>query len=373
MKVRKVLIFAIVTCIGLATVCLPVLGVNRAIYAAQVKKREASAPPEKSAQVGVVVDQEFTAYRHQVLERFRKQDYSWIDREAGKLRVSKERLPGGYWKLKALYDAIYTPAGEQASDGDWQDQITKLEGWVQQRPQSITPRVALAEAWWSYAWKARGTGKAETVSDVAWEVFNKRLSIAAQVLYEAATLKEKCPEWYVTSLRVGLSQSWDREVFERLFAEAVKLEPTYYYLYQAKAIYLLPRWFGMEGEWERFAEESALRVGGHEGDIIFFAIYSGMLSIHDITFMNSHQLAWPRLKAGFRSIEKLYGMAPHRLNQACYFAVSSGDKKTAVELFDRIGEEFDKTVWRSKTNFDMFRGTLNGVKMDPHKQQDSAQ
>jgi len=214
------------------------------------------------------------------------------------------------------------------------------------------------------------------VSDVAWEVFNKRLSIAAQVLYEAATLKEKCPEWYEVSLRVSVGQSWNREEFERLFAEGVKLEPTFYYLYQVKAMYLLPRWFGKEGEWERFAEESALKVGGHQGDIIFFAIYAAMLSVNvnDVTFMNTHHFAWPRLKAGFRSIEKLYGVAPHRLNQACFFAVASGDTRTAVELFDRIGEEFDKTVWRSKSTFDIFRnGTLNKVKMDPDKQQDSSQ
>jgi len=376
MKVAKVLILAIVICISFARVCLPVLGAYRPIYAAQTKKQKASPTPEKSAQVGVVVDRELATYRHKVLERFRKQDYSWIDREAGKLRISKERLPGGYWKLKALYEAIYEPAGEQASDGDWQDQMTQLEGWVKQRPQSITARVALAAAWRSYAWKARGDGRAETVSDVAWEVFNKRLSIAAQVLYEAATLKEKCPEWYEVSLRVSVGQSWNREEFERLFAEGVKLEPTFYYLYQVKAMYLLPRWFGKEGEWERFAEESALKVGGHQGDIIFFAIYAAMLSVNvnDVTFMNTHHFAWPRLKAGFRSIEKLYGVAPHRLNQACFFAVASGDTRTAVELFDRIGEEFDKTVWRSKSTFDIFRnGTLNKVKMDPDKQQDSSQ
>jgi hypothetical protein len=73
---------------------------------------------------------------------------------------------------------------------------------------------------------------------------------------------------------------------------------------------LLPRWHGEEGEWERFVEESTLNVGGAEGDIIFFAVYSQMLSLHDITFMNTHQRAWPRLLSGFRSIEKLYGVAP---------------------------------------------------------------
>ncbi len=375
MKDGKVLTLAIVVCMGFARVCLPALGANnRSVCAAQGTKRDTSAPPQESIQAGVVVDREFIAYKHQLFERFLKRDYSWIDRESGKLRASKERLPGGYWKLRALYDAIDAPAGEQASDGDWQDQITKLEGWAKQRPQSITPRVALAEAWRSYAWKARGGGQAKTVSDAAWKVFNKRLGIAAQVLFEAASLKEKCPHWYVSSLWLGIGQGWDREVFERLFAEAVKLEPTYYYLHQVKAMYLLPRWYGEEGEWERFAEESALNVGGHEGDIIFFAIYSSMFSMHDITFMNTRKPAWPRLHGGFRSIEKLYGAAPHRLNEACFFAAATGDYRAAVELFHRISEEYDQTVWRSKSTFEVFRNsTLNSIKMGRDKRQGSAQ
>jgi hypothetical protein len=75
----------------------------------------------------------------------------------------------------------------------------------------------------------------------------------------------------------------------------------------------------------------------------------------EFEWMNTHKRAWPRLLAGFRSIEKLYGVAPHRLNEACFFAFGAGDHRTALELFNRIGEDYDKTVWRSKTNFEVFR------------------
>jgi hypothetical protein len=153
-----------------------------------------------------------------------------------------------------------------------------------------------------------------------------------------------------------------------VFNAGVELEPTYYYLYQTKATYLLPRWYGEEGETERFAEESALKLGGDQGDIVFFTIYSDLFTMHDMTFMNTRLKAVPRILDGFRAIERLYGSAPHRLNEAARFAVQSPDKQMAAELFERIGEDYDPEVWHSKKNYDMFRqGTLWLAKLDKDK------
>jgi hypothetical protein len=269
------------------------------------------------------------------------------------VRANKERLPGGYWKLRAVYAALEEPSTEKASDGDWDDLLQSLTTWVNSKPKSITAKVALATAWKGYAWKARGGGY--TVAEGGWEAFRKRLEKSQEVLSEAATLKEQCPYWFVTALWVGIGQGRDRDALEKLFDAGVKLEPTFYYIHQAKASYLLPRWFGQPGEWERFADEAALKLGGHQGDIVFFAIYSQMMSMHDITFMNSHHAAVPKLIAGFRSIEKLYGASAHRLNEACFFASSGNDSQATAELFDRIGEDFDLAVWRSKQSFGIIR------------------
>jgi hypothetical protein len=219
----------------------------------------------------------------------------------------------------------------------------------------VTAKVALATAWQQYAWKARGGGYADGVSRAAWQTFFERLERSATVLKEAAALKERCPYWYVTAIWVGIGQQWERKDLDRIFAAGVELEPTFYYLYQAKASYLLPQWGGAEGEWEQFADDSALRLGGHQGDIVFFTIYSQVLSLNGMTFMNSHQQAIPKLIAGFRSIEKLYGPAPHRLNEACFFAFLGNDVATTNELFNRIGDDYDESVWMSKQTFEMMR------------------
>jgi hypothetical protein len=303
------------------------------------------------------VDKEYVAYCGQVREHFLKKDFAWIDKEAHRVRLSKERLPGGYWKLRALYGALEEPAlGGKASDGDWEDLINGLSSWSNQQPGSVTAKVGLASAWNGYAWKARGDGYADSVKEASWEVFRKRLD-SAQLALSEASLDERCPYWFEIALWVGIGQHWGRDWLDKIFDAGVKLEPTFYYLYQTKATYLLPRWGGTEGAWEKFADESALRLGGNQGDIVFFAIYSQMLTPFGLTLMNNHQQAAPKLLAGYHSIEKLYGSSNHRLNEVSYFATFINDAQTTAKLFEQIGDNYDETVWHSKQNYEGYRRT----------------
>lgn len=343
-------------------------------FLAAKQRSQSSKPLSSKPQPKGLVSKEFDAYREGVSRRLSSDDFSWIDREARTLRAKKDRLPGGYFKLRALYKALEEPQrGDEASNGEWEDHIAQLERWVKQDSRSITARVGLGEAWKNYAWKARGDGYAHTVSAAGLTAFDERLAKASQVLDEASSLDERCPEWYVVALWVGLGQSWERAAFDRMFQAAVEFEPTYYYLYQAKATYLLPRWYGDEGEAERFAEESAMKVGGHQGNIIFFAIYSRLASLHGLTFMNTHQQARSRILDGFRSIETLYGLDPHRLNEGCYFAIGSSDRQMVAELFNRIGDDWDPEVWESKNNFEMVRQSALGMAKAERDKQNLAQ
>jgi hypothetical protein len=331
------------------------LATNNAVRTSN-STRTSNASASKSAGSIGIIDKEYAAYGEHVREKFSQKNFVWVDQEAHKDRVSKERLPGGYWKLRALYNALEKPALEdKASDGDWEDLLNSLASWSKQQPTSLTAKVALAAAWQRYAWKARGDGYGDTVSDTAWEVFRKRLASARQALSEASALDERCPYWYETALWVGIGQNWGREGLDKIFDAGVELEPTFYYLYQTKATYLLPRWGGTEGEWEKFAHDSALKLGGDQGDIVFFAIYSEMLTLHGMDLMNSHQQDVPKLLAGFHSIEKLYGASAHRMNEAAFFGSMSNEVQTTTQLFNRIGDNFDESVWHSKQTYEVFR------------------
>lgn len=316
-----------------------------------------SAPSPKPSKPLSSRDTPETAnYEALIRKNWTTSNFEWLDKEAARLRVSKDRLPGGFWKLRAFFRTLEEPVVQsEATDADWEAHIAKLEQWAKAKPTSITPQVLLVDSWENFAWKARGTGFSNTVTDEGWKRFRTRTEKAEQLLTASSRLSEKCPEWYLAGLTLARSQGWERAEMEQMFAEGTALEPTYYYLHQAKAGYLLPRWYGEEGEWERFAEEAANKIGGEQGDVVFFTIYSNMMSYHGLDFMNTHQREAKRLMSGFRAIEKLYGPAPLRLNEAALISFFAGDPQTSAELMKRIGDDFDESVWRSKTNFDVFK------------------
>ena len=57
--------------------------------------------------------------------------------------------------------------------------------------------------------------------------------------------------------------------YNKLFEEAIAFEPLYPHFYINKAIYLLPRCHGQEGDWEGFAEETSQSAGGKEGSMLY--------------------------------------------------------------------------------------------------------
>ena len=279
-----------------------------------------------------------------------------IDAIASQARDGKEKFLGGTWKLYAVYHTLSAPFGNSdATDRQWEFHLTKLRQWINQYPNSITARVALGSALVAYAWHARGYGYASTVTEDGWRLFRDRLELAEKALNGKDEWRGKCPHGYVAMLSVGVGQGWEYERFDKLFREAIRIEPDYFYVHRVKALYLLPRWHGEPGDWEEFADEAYRQRGAEEGAILYYLITSHIYNFYRDRFFQENKISWPRMKQGFIALEARHGATPSRLNEACKFAALAGDRETARGLFDRIGENWDASVWRSKVNFDVYR------------------
>lgn len=324
-------------------------------YACQSYVGASPSTSKPSPQKTRITGLEYETYEQEVRKHWANNDYEWLENESRKLTVSKERLPGGYWKLRILYRSIETAVTSEYSDASWREHIARVDEWAREHPTSAMPRIILADVWRSYAWKIRGTGLPETVKPENWAPFEERHDKASKILDDAAALEQNSPEWYVTALLVARVEENDRQAFERLYRQAVAVEPHYYYFYQAKAGYLLPQWHGQTGEWERYAEAAANEIGGEQGDIILFTIYTENWSQYPLEFMEKRRAIAPRLLAGFRAIEKLYGPSPQRLNQGCLISFFVDDNKIPAELMKRIGNAYDVNVWKDESVFNMFR------------------
>ena len=288
-------------------------------------------------------------FRVSLLGLFNSAHYADLDTFAQQLQQQRSRFEGGVWRLHVFFGTLSSPGAATATDAAWKAHIAKLEQWAQSSPASPTPRIALAQTYLRFAWKARGHGFASTVTPEGWALFRDRVQSARSTLEQSAVLAENSPHWYLEMQGVALDQQWDRAAFDALAERALAHEPGYYYFAVAESNYLLPKWYGRPGDTERYAAEVADRIGGDEGDAVYFQIAA---AINCCNRTQAPAMSWPRVQRGFAAIESLYKSTSHERNVMAYLAVQSGDAATAQQLFARIGNDWSESVWKTKAAFD---------------------
>jgi len=115
----------------------------------------------------------------------------------------------------------------------------------------------------------------------------------------------------------------------------------------------LPKWGGDPGELAEFANETYRRVGGKEGAHIYFEIGSNLCGRCG-DFM-AEDFSWQKLQEGFAATEELYGLSPLKVNRFAFLASTYGDKATAAKAFERIGANWDPSIWGARARFESQR------------------
>jgi hypothetical protein len=299
-----------------------------------------------------------STYKKTISGLLRRRKFVQLDCLADSARSHKETFPGGMWKLRTIYSALEKPP-LHATQQDWILHMSLVKEWTAARPRSITARVALAESYVSYGWDARGDGESETVSSSGWRLFKERAAQARLVLKQASTLSVKCPEWYVAMQYVALAQDWEPNARQALFEQAVAFAPDYYYYYRLYANSILPKWGGETGQAEAFVQNSADRVGGEAGDILYFQIASTLLCYcgGDQTL----KLSWPRIQRGFAAIEKHNGTSLENWNLLARMAASFNDPVAANKMLARIGDQWSEEVWQTSAYFESIKAWASQV------------
>jgi hypothetical protein len=303
----------------------------------------------------------FEEYQDAIAQLLTLGEFTKLDCLADAARTGKTRFPGGSWKLRNIYLGLNSPVRGHATDLDWRQRLDFIQQWIDLQPRSITARIALAESYVGYAWFARGDGPPNTVSESGSRLFRERLEKSRTILTDASSLRDKCPEWYVAMQQVAQGQGWDIIRFKDLFAQAISFETGYDGYYRAFVDYLRPTSRGAEGDAAKaerdaaeFAQETANRVGGDAGDILYF--YAAEQIVSPYENHGFQHFSWPRLQKGFLAIEKQYGVALTDLNSFALMASKNADWVVADETFKRIGENWDEKSWASEECFQQNRG-----------------
>jgi hypothetical protein len=310
------------------------------------------ATPAGSMDAPDLSDTHLRDFRVSLLGLFNSGRYADLDRLAQQLQQQRSRFEGGAWRLHVFFGTLSSPGAATATDAAWMAHIAKLERWARSSPASPTPRIALAQTYLRFAWKARGHGYSNTVTPEGWALFRDRVQSARSTLEQSAVLAENSPHWYLEMQGVALDQQWDRAEFDALAERALAHEPGYYYFAVSESNYLLPKWYGKPGDTERYAAQVADRIGGDEGDAVYFQIAA---AINCCNRTQAPRLSWPRVQRGFAAIESLYRSTNHERNVMAYLALREGDVATAQQLFARIGNDWSESVWKTKAAFDAGR------------------
>ena len=77
---------------------------------------------------------------------------------------------------------------------------------------------------------------------------DERLGLAMAVLNDMMPERIQCPGWYSTAQRVARLQSWSRDDYDLVVDEGLKKYPEFTNLHFERAYFLLPRWYGEEGD-----------------------------------------------------------------------------------------------------------------------------
>ena len=323
----------------------------RDYVAAYAQQKKQAALPAITQIKGQTDEHAILVYSGIFYEALTHRDFDLLDRAANVARASKLKLAGGDWRLKRIYLALAEPF-TATSDYEWKQHLQLLKEWATAKPDSLTAPVALAQCYVLFAWRARGEDYAKTVSQENWKLFYERLHEAYVVLAAAADRRQQlCPAWYSVMQQIALGQGWPRETYDKLFAEAVKYEPTWYEYYRQRVIYLLPQWHGEPGELADYLNSIAQGRNEANTALLYFYINESV----GIYEWNEKQKADPHydlLKKGFLELQKTHGANLRDTNWACYKAVLANDRSFARELFGQLKGDADLRIWDKKELFD---------------------
>jgi membrane protease YdiL (CAAX protease family) len=273
-------------------------------------------------------------------------DFSGLDALATELRQSRESFLNGTWLLTSFYgEAVKVPRKDPAGANR---AIAFYERWATEKPESITAQLCLADAYVDYAWAARGSGWGNTVTDEGWRLMAERLEKAWDVLQKASRLEEKCPHWFAVAQTVALGEAWERERYMKMVNEAIQREPSFGDYYNNACYWLLPRWHGEEGDFEKWIAEQADAHPDKDKHYARLVWQADSLGMPDELVFADDRLDWERAKRGFIVwLEEAPDSIALRF-ELTRLAVLADDPATAREQFEITGGKYWPGYWQGK-------------------------
>jgi hypothetical protein len=289
-----------------------------------------------------------------------RKQYDDLDHLFDEWSDSQERVADGSWRLVTFHNAF---TATFLRPGDWQEALDEVREWRLAKPNSRGAILAEALYWLQYAYLARGSGYANSVTPEGWRLFKERLLKADAILRENKALAGSSPLWARFWLEVALGLDVPRQQMLEMFMEASKDGALYYPRYTAMANALTPRWGGSWELVDRFIREAAATTAATEGFSLYARVYWTVREQHPVTFelFRDSRASWPDMKRSFEDLMRAYPHSALIANNFAATACMADDKETFRALRLKIGKAITRESWPTNHSLDLCDNSLGAT------------
>jgi tetratricopeptide (TPR) repeat protein len=227
-----------------------------------------------------------------------------------------------------------------------------LNDWCNKSPNSHVPWTARGTFYVYYAWEARGSEWADSVTDDKAILFIERLEQAQTDLEKAYQLNPEDPNAPAQLINVAMGLGLDSDYMETQFQRAIKADPNHFKAHRTKLLYLMPKWYGSADKVfdfirqikEKTARGSRLRL---ISAMAYYELYYGK---ERSRYFHMPQV-WNEIYNEYKGYLTQHPNDMREHNYLAKYAFTAGQFEIAEKEFKVIGDIWDKDCWGSKDFF----------------------
>lgn len=284
--------------------------------------------------------------------RFGQPNYAGVEGMVNSWSSLKCKFADGRPRLVVLLGAFRRAFQDE---NNWDASLAKVNALRKAFPDAPFPILAEAQYWASFAWDARGSGYAASVTPDGWKLFQERMRNAEKVLLDNKTVGSTLPNWYDLMIEVHTALGHSANERNATFLEGATRYKTYLQTYVVMRNFLEPKWSGSWKAVDSLIDWSVSNTMETEGQSMYARLYNGVhynlepgKSIFKETLVK-----WPRMKAGFEDMMRLYPDSKANLNDFAALACEAGDKKTFLALRKKIGNDYIESSWQKNYSLEL--------------------
>jgi hypothetical protein len=223
-------------------------------------------------------------------------------------------------------------------------------------PGSAVPLLYKGVNYKDYAWDARGSGWANTVTEDGWKNMKERLATAEEALTAAWKIDPEDTRFATEMIGVELGQGKGREHMELWFKRAMEAAPFNFEACKKKLYYLEPKWHGSREEMLDFGHE-LLADGNWEArlPLILVDAHFALARYEKGQAYWTTQGVWEDVQAVYEAYLKFDPDSTHDRSMYAKLACWCGQWTAAHAQFQKLGDKVKVGVFQNAKEMQTLR------------------